>query len=137
MSFGATNSVSQRISKPGNYTLSTATRGVQYQKGRYVLVPLANDKGEEYAVSAGVTAKGKPYDTLSITARTLSICTPELERVNTAKAAGKSTLEGLLVKLAHAIAKHFKSGQKVDLEYAKKDGKIIKGEDGKPRLNFK
>ena len=136
MSFGATNSVSTRISTPGKYTLSTATRGLQYKKGSYVLVPLVNDKNEEYAVSAGVTAKGKPYDTLSITARTLSICTPELERVNTAKAAGKSTLESLLVKLAKAIATHFKSGVKVELIQAKKDGKVIKGEDGKARLNF-
>ena len=136
-SFGATSSVSIRIAKPGKYTLTTAKRGVQYKKGSFVLLPLANDKKEEYAVSAGINAAGEPYDTLSITARTLNICTPELERVDTAKAGRKSTLEGLLVKLAHAIAKHFESGKKVELEYAKKNGKIVKGKDGKPRLNFK
>ena len=138
MAFGNTKTISPKIEKAGKYKLSTAKRGVQHAKGKYVLVPLASEKGEEYAVSAGESVTGVAYDTLSITARTLGICTPDLERLEKAKMANKeSVLEGLCVKLAKSIAKHFEKGVEVQLEYAKKDGKIIVGKDGKKRLNFK
>lgn len=136
MSFGATNGVAERITKAGEYKLTTASRGVAYQKSKFVIVPLINDNNEEYTVSAGVTSKGEPYDTLSITARTLNICTPELSKVNEAKTKGSNNLESLLVKLAHAVAKHFSKPQPVKLAIAKKNGKVVKGIDGKPRLNI-
>ena len=111
MAIGSKSGIARSIQKAGTYNL-TSERGVMYEKGKYIMLPLTDEKtGLEWLVSAG------EYDGISIVAADLGICAKERRAVYDAKS--DTAREKAILALANAMKIHFKVKKSIKLDFVK------------------